>query len=127
MQKIFYTLETNAKLISFLKGFIIPLNLISGPSTIKSINKLKVNEIDKDTILTRSFDENIQPDINTGGDPDGLYLAMINTISGNNISNSDIQKIYFICFCPKTNYLSIIIYTVLELKKEGLWIYCFIR
>ena len=66
IQTIFYILETNAKLRSFLKGFSIPLNLISGPSTVKSINKLNANEIDKDTIFTMSFDENDQPDINTG-------------------------------------------------------------
>ena len=74
-----------------------------------------------------SFDENVQPDINTGGDPDGLYLAMINIINGKNINSNDTQKIVFIDFCPNLNYLSIMIYTVLELKKEGLWIYCFIR
>jgi len=67
-QTIFYKLETNAKLITFLKGFINPLNLISGPSTVKYINKLNANEIDKDTIFTMSFDENAQPDINTGAD-----------------------------------------------------------
>ena len=103
------------------------MNLISGPSTPKSIIKLNVNEIDKDTILTMSFDENVQPDINTGGDPDGLYLAMINIINGKNINSNDTQKIVFIDFYPNLNYLSIMIYTVFELKKEGLWIYCFIR
>jgi uncharacterized membrane protein len=103
------------------------LNLISGPSTVKSINKLNAKEIDKDTILTISADENVQPLIKTGGYFSGLYLATIKTTSGKNINNNDIQKMYFIRFYPRTNYLSIRVYTVLELKKLGLWVCCFIR
>lgn len=83
------------------------MNLISGPSTVKSINKLNPNEIDNDTILTMSFDDNFHAVIKTGAYLVGLYLATINIISGRNINSNDIQKIYFIRFYPKTNCLSI--------------------
>lgn len=88
---------------------------MSGPSTADRRNRLNISDIVKDDILTKSFYENYQPEINIGAVPNGLYLAIMNITRGKRIKKSAAKKMYFMSFWPITNCLSIRVCTVFEL------------